>query len=897
MPTKQSAGGQSAGRGGPARKKAPRKATGGGSRRKAAPPRSRGRRLLRWSFYLLLFLALAGAGILAGGYWYFARGLPDFEKVTDYRPPQVSRVLAADGSVIAEIFEERRTVVPREQIAEVLVQAVLAAEDADFYQHEGLDYPGMLRALYNSARAGRVTGSGSTITQQTVKNLLLTHERTFERKAREIILTRRLETRLSKDDILTIYLNNIYLGHGRYGVQEAARYYWDKDARDLTLPEAATLAGIIQSPERLSPRKHPERARERRAYVLGQMRDKKLITPEAAAAADKADFGLSERPDEPAVAEAGWFADEVRKQVTAALGDEVVRTGGLRIYTTLDPKRQAAAVDALRAGLHGIDGRQKYGRPRARVPDAEAEAWRAKRRKALKDQPPRPGKAVPARVTQVEQGALVLELGVGTARVRAANTRRFAGEGGAPPYAPGDVVDVVVRADGPQHPEQMNAVLANAPQAALVVLDPHSRHVLALVGGYDYRDYPFDRAQARRQPGSAFKPFVWGAAFEARSYTAATLMVDAPEVWHLRKGKWWKPKNYTGKFRGPVSLRKALAHSVNSIAVKLAHELGVDKVHDFARRAGIESPLADNLTVALGSSEVSPLELVNAYATFAVDGVRAKPRFIVRVAGPDGPIPTPMTAAEEDRPVDRTFEPDLVWVLRDVMRSVVTEGSGTGLKGFARPVVGKTGTSNAARDTWFVGLLPDVVVGAWVGFDVPRELGKKETGGTTALPLVKAYLEAAETQGPSWAPPPEGVVGRAIVAETGRLAPEGVTGTIEHFLVGTEPTETALPDGQVDARSFFMEELAGPPVAVPRVDLAPLPEDLRPAAPRRADPLDLAPIAPARAVPAQAEPEDADYEIDEPPPGDAPEEPEELDPDDPDDDLPYVPGDEEDLPE
>ncbi|MCA9537290.1 MAG: PBP1A family penicillin-binding protein [Myxococcales bacterium] len=827
---------------------------------KSAPPPRKAPlawRLFKLGLKLGLVLALLGGATLVGGYWYYAQGLPDLRKLDDYRPPQVSRVLAADGTVIAELYDERRTVVDRAQIPDLLVHAVLSAEDADFYRHEGLDYTGMLRALYNSLRAGRLTGSGSTITQQTVKNLLLSQERSFDRKAKELILARRLDAHLSKDDILTIYLNAIYLGHGRYGMHEAARYYFGHEKlADLTLPEAATLAGLIQSPERISPRKHPDKARDRRAFVLRMMVKNGYITEAEEKAAEASPMAVAE-PPRAYVADAGWFADAVRAELVAQLGEEAVRTGGLRVHTTLDMARQRAAVDALRGGLRALDARQKFGAPLARVPAAKAEAWRARRKKALKDAPPAPGEPVQGRVTAVDDGALIVELGVGEARVSASAVARFAGEDGAAPYAVGDVLTVAVRADGPHHPDRMKATLVGAPQGAVVVLDPQTRDVLALVGGDDYRQGPFDRTHAARQPGSAFKSFVWGAAIDSRRYTAASTMIDAPETLRVHQGKFWQPKNYTRKFRGPISLRNALAQSINSVAVALTDDLGVPAVHAFARAAGIESPLADGPAVALGASEVKPIELANAYATLAAGGRFGEPRLITRVEGPQGPIALP------ELPLEPRIDPAVAFVMRSLLRTVVTDGTAKSLSDLPRPLAGKTGTSNEARDAWFVGLLPEVVIAVWVGFDTPKSLGRKESGGHTAAPVAKAYLAAVEKTGPDWPPPPDGVELRRIADERHLAADD--EGREEVFLTGTAPTEMAPAAGEVDARRFMFEEvgaLDGPAVAVPSIDVAPLPPTLRPIAPAPAEPAEdplgdaprgLDPIAPA---PSPADDED-----------------------------------------
>lgn len=808
-------------------------------------PPSLGRRLMRWALRLFIAGVLVGTAVVLGGYWYFSRGLPDFESVTDYRPPQLSRVFAADGTVLAEFGQERRTVVRREQMAEVLRQAVLAAEDADFYKHEGLDYMGMARALYNSMRAGRVTGSGSTITQQTVKNLVLSQEKSFSRKAKEIILTKRLEERLTKDEILEIYLNTIYLGHGRYGVQEACRYYFGKDAGDVTLNEAALLAGIIQSPERHSPRKHYDSAVNRRAYVLDQMAKNGFITPEQADEVSRSPLALAEPPVE-RVDDAMWFVNLVKRQLTERLGEQVLYEGGLRVHTTLDPVRQARAQEALRQGLKGIDARQKFAKPLEKVADNQVETWRAKRRAALSDRPPPEERAAPARIQAITPKGLVVDFGVGTALIELRNAERFADAEGTLPFHVGEVYEAAIRADGPKHPERMKAAFAFAPQGAVVVLDPRDRSVLALVGGYSYADYPYDRAtQARRQPGSAFKPFVFGAALESRKYTPATVMLDAPETYQMTPGKWWKPKNYDGEFIGDVNIRTALAKSINSVAIKMTDDIGISAVQSFARRAGITSPLADNLTVALGSSEVSPLELTNAFATLAIDGRPGAPRFIREVTGPAGPIDIEPSQDTEDAP-EQTIGPETTWLLRSLMRSVVTAGSGTRLNGVPRKVVGKTGTSNDARDTWFVGMLPDVVITAWVGFDSPQSLGRKETGGSTAAPIVRTYLDTMERKGAEWSPAPAGIETAEVDPITGlRATDETPNKYLEYFLRGTVPSETAPNQGEVDATDFMMQQLGlGAEVPAgedaPEVAVSPLPGQL---APDELQPLPRQPVA------------------------------------------------------
>lgn len=862
----------------PAKKKKP--AAGKSRKKQARGRRAPGGGLLRRLLLLGIFGGFVAFGALVLAYSWAASGLPDIED-TEALLPEVTRVYSRQGRPIAEFYRQRRRAVTREEIPDVLVHAFLSAEDADFYQHEGLDYFGMLRALYNSVRAGRVTGSGSTITQQLVKNLLFEGTGRLdvealefrpddpmvarvERKAKEIILARRLEHSLGKDDILTLYLNLVYFAHGRYGVQEASRFYWGKDVRRIDLAEAAMLAGIVQSPERMSPRKHPERAKRRRAYVLGQMADKGYITEAEAAAAEARPFALPPRPQD-TDPDAGWFVARVARQVRAQLGDAALLEGGLDIHTTYDDVRQRAAARAVRDGLAAVDARQKNLEREGYAKDGKA--WRRKRAKALKHKPPPFGPSMPARITEVGKERLLVDVGVGTARVRAKHAARWRPDGKWA-WGVGDIIRVTLRADGPRHPAVMHAEVAMGPQAALVALDPTTGEVLAHVGGERFDAAPFDRATAaRRQPGSTFKPFVWGAAIAGRRYTAASVVLDTPETFRIYKGRWWKPGNYTQTFEGPMTLRTALAKSKNNIAVKLAADVGTASVQALARAAGVTSPMVDDLTLALGSAEVTPMELARAYATIAAGGTRTTPRLIERIEGARQPVESDLTRHPPPEP--GAVDPAVAYVVRSVMRSVVTSGSGRALAKLPREVVGKTGTTNNARDTWFAALLPEVVVVAWVGHDDQRPVGRKETGGRTAAPIVRQYLEAVEQDGPDWPPPPAGIESLrvAINVESGRVyrARAGNDeAQLEHFLEGTAPREREPEAGEVAADDFYRAELAGggdEPIAVRPLAPAPIapvtaaPAAAAPVTPAPAAEVEPAPMAPvAPAAPARFDP-------------------------------------------
>jgi penicillin-binding protein 1A len=768
---------------------APKSTPAPSKRHKRPPPPPKGqpkrRGLLSWLLRLSLTLtALAGGGVGAL-LWRYGRELPSLDAVDAYAPAQMSRVFDQKGEELGVFFESRRTLVPLSEVSPHLINAVLAAEDADFYTHGGLDPWGMLRAFYNSLRAGRLKGSGSTITQQTVKNVLLSQEKTLARKVKEVLLTRQLERRLNKDQILNMYLNTIYLGHGREGVEEAAQFYFGKPAHALALHEAALIAGVIQSPERHSPRRHPESALRRRRYVLNQMVDKGMISEGERDAAVALDLGLAPRPAPPPDS-AQWWVQEVGGRVRDALGAERLKRGGLRLETTLRLDMQRAAQEALREGLRALDARQKLNGPKRRLKtEAERASWARAQVKGSGGEPPALGERVEGLVVGVEGSEARVRFGVGEALLHEEGLKRLKS-----PPAIGDVFTVIVSPSGARHPDLMRADL-DLPQGAFVAIDPQTREVLAMVGGWSFNESAFNRAtQARRQPGSTFKPFVYGAALESRQYTLATPLLDSPETWDLGEGKRWTPKNYSGENSDEVSFKQALAKSINSVAVRLTDAVGIDRVKDFARRAGISTPLADNLTVALGSSEVSLLELTNAYATFVAEGRYADPVLIVGVSDAAGQVSWP--SPERGEP---TITPEVAFLTTRLLREVVVAGSGYALKKSPGEPIGKTGTSNEAKDVWFVGATPNVVFGVWVGYDTPRPLGKKETGGGAAAPIAAAALKAwaaAGVQLGEWGAPPDGIEEVSVDPKSGLLAHEDTEDpTLEPFLIGTAPRSKA----------------------------------------------------------------------------------------------------------
>ncbi len=765
-----------------------------------------------WRFMVSLgglFLAfVVGVGVV---FWYYARELPTIQSLRNFTPTQVTQVYDRHGKLIGELFDERRTVVSMSRVPRVVVLAVLAAEDADFYRHEGLDYPGIVRALYHDVVSGKPRQGASTITQQVVKNLLLSHERTLERKIKELILTRRLEQEMSKDEILHLYINNIYFGHGRYGIQEASRYYFNKDVSKLSLAEAALVAGIPQAPARLSPRTHPDAAKRRQQFVLNQLELKREtywpdLPLNEIEAARKQPIKLT--VSDVAKDKAPELMQQVRQELVQMWGEERTRKGGFKVTTTLDIEIQARVRSELRAALRAYD--QRHGLRPPYKPRRFVHVQTGNN--SLKVNQSYIASVVDTDDTNglvfldIQGKPAVLDLDF-EARYNPKQLipSRFAAKGAQLAVAvtalssegTSESQNAEKRAMAVEAPAQVR--LALGPQGAVVVMQPETREVLALVGGY--QDVPgFDRAtQAIRQPGSTFKPIVYAYAIKSHNFTPATLMLDAPEVFDQ-----YQPQNFeTWHFEGAVRLRYALAKSINLVAIRLIEQLGPENVVQFATSLGISSPLEATMPLALGASGVMPIELVNAYATFAAAGVWVPPRFITKIVDAEGKdVPLRVSASRQ------VLTPAEAYVMTSMLTSVVQHGTASAAQTLNKWIAGKTGTSNRARDAWFIGYTPDSLAGVWIGYDDNRSLGKGESGGSTALPIWMNVIKAVEQEkiGRAFAMPP-GVERVLIDPESGKLAFEGMPGAIEEvFVEGTVPTEVALEPGVADPKTFLMEQ-------------------------------------------------------------------------------------------
>ena len=724
------------------------------------------------SFLMFVVIAAAAGGIYV--FYKFGRGLPDYRQLADYEPPVMTRVQAGDGRLLAEYAEQKRVFVPKKAMPKRVIQAFLSAEDKNFYTHPGIDVSGIARAVITNIRnmlQDRRPVGASTITQQVAKNFLLTSDVSIERKVKEAILAFRIERALSKDRILELYLNEIYLGFGSYGVATAALNYFNKSLDDLTIPEAAFLAALPKAPNNYNPHRRPEASKARRDWVIGRMRENRVITEQQAALASATPLLVRKRRETEFV-KADYFAEEVRRQLADRYGQNQLYKGGLSVQTSLDPRLQAIADRVLRAGLENYDRRHGWRGPVAQVDPAGDWLTQLAAVKApfgMKDWHL-------AVVRRVDDGLaeIGLDSGVGGtipldelrwARPRLKNDRL------GPPIkrvpqvlTVGDVVAVApVREDnkGEPYPEDTFA-LRQIPDidGSIVALDPHTGRVMAMSGGYSYEKSQFNRAvQAKRQPGSAFKPIVYLAALES-GYSPSTLILDAPFVIDQGPGlPKWRPANYTRKFYGPSTMRLGVEKSRNLMTVRLAQTIGMNKVKQYAERLGVTNNMPPRLSMALGAGETTLLKLTTAYAMIVNGGKKIYPSLIDRIQDRDGKTifrhdnrlcprcqatfwtNQAVPSVPDNREI--VADPSSAYQMVSMLQGVVERGTGRRVKAVGKPLAGKTGTTNKSFDTWFIGFSPDLAVGVFAGFDTPRSLGRREQGASVAAPIFRDFMKDA----------------------------------------------------------------------------------------------------------------------------------------------------------
>lgn len=770
------------------------------------PPRRPWR---RWQVSLIALAVAVVVGALAVGglLWHYAQDLPPLDQLETYQPSLVTQVYSSDQQIIGQFFIERRLLTPLNQIPERLRRAVIAVEDVRFFEHPGLDYIGMLRAAWTNIRRGGKVEGASTITQQLARSLFLSSERTFDRKVRELILAYKMELVLTKDKILELYLNQIYFGQGAYGVAAAAQTYFGKELAELTVSEAAFLAGLPKSPNHYSPFKAYDRAKKRQEHVLSRMEEAGFLSKAERdlAAVEPLSF---RRPGSEQIAP--HFVEYVRQLLIAKYGEAMVYKGGLKIYTTLNLEMQKAAEAAFAAGVRELDKRQGWRGPLRTVDSTSSTAAAAV---AQTDQPLKAGDRREGVVTKVAKDYYLVQVGATSAKLAfddmAWAKRRLTGPDTTKDFVvtpdlkkvlkPGEVVEVLVKK---VDRDTVHVQLEQTPivEGGLIALEPGKGVIRAMVGGYDFNRSEYNRAvQAHRQPGSAFKPIIYATAMN-QGMSPASVILDAPVVYEQEEDdKTWKPENYGKKFHGMVSLRDALAHSHNLATVRLLDKVGVKNVIEFAKTVGITSPLAADLSLGLGSSSVGLMELTSAYGVLLNQGSLAEPYAIMFVKDNAGTV----LELADPQPRD-VISKETAYLITNMMEDVIQKGTGQAAKVIDRPLAGKTGTTNDFINAWFVGGTPNFVTGVFVGFDDRRSLGEAESGAHAALPIWINFMKEALKKVPAMPfAIPDGVTFVKVDPATGLLEAEqdGQAGAVELFTKGSEPTQAA--QRRVDPTDFY----------------------------------------------------------------------------------------------
>lgn len=755
--------------------------------------------------WLVAIGLLSGAGLIGAVLVYYNSQLPDLRQITDYKPSLITRVYDRNGEVLAEYANERRVWVPISEIPKPVVQSFLAAEDSHFYEHGGYDLKAIIRAMLVNAFTHRTQGA-STITQQVAKTYLLSSERTYTRKIKELILSWRIEKAFSKNEILELYLNRIYLGNGSYGVAAAAQTYFSKTLPELTAPERAMIAGMPQAPTRYNPVRNPSAAKARRNIVVRRMQDEGFISKAEGDAAVAAPLGLNVSKMKQGE-DAPHFAEYVRRMVADQYGDKALYDDGLSVYTTLDLDTQRKAETAVYDGLRAFDRRHGWRGPVAHIKnmrDALPELEQLTEKYAHSERI-----GFIAVVSKVGRDSARIRFASGSEGIIPASSAKWTGRSTMSSLL--KVGDVVVAkplgGDAKDGVAQYGLEQLPAVQGALVALDVQSGEILAMVGGLG-EGVGFNRAvQAKRQVGSAFKPFVYTAALE-KGYTPATTILDAPVVFRTGDNEW-KPRNYDEKIGGLTPLRIGLEKSKNLMTVRLAQDVGLRQIADVVKRLGIPDrvPITD-LSVALGTLNLSLLDMVSAYSVYPRGGEYIAPSFLRRVQDSQGVTlyrahpacegclsqlganpgqPPALPEIDEKQAVS----PQVAYQMVSLLQGVVQRGTGHSLASLGRPMAGKTGTTNDFIDAWFVGFTPSVAVGVWVGYDIPKTLGSGETGAKAALPIWKQFVQAqVENQPVEGFPVPQGLQFVRIDADSGLLPGVNTKRTlVEAFIPGTAPTE------------------------------------------------------------------------------------------------------------
>jgi len=732
--------------------------------------------------WVVLLLSSLGAAVL---YFKYSKDLPDVRVLKKYQPSTITKLFSDNDELIAEFYIEKRIIISVEKIPLRLKQATLAVEDSHFYSHFGIDPKAIIRAFFTNFKAGRVVEGGSTITQQLSKTLFLTRDRNITRKIKEAILAIRLELIFSKDEILEMYLNQIYYGHGSYGVEAASRTYFGKSAEDLTVEECAMLASLPKAPNNYTPYRHPERAKKRRNHALKRMATLGFITQAQLEEGQKADFHLGEITG--MLNRAPYFVEYIRQFLQETYGSKKIYRAGLGVYTTLNMDYQEMAQQAIQENLLITDKRYGYRGPLRTMDLSQNPLVIQTTLRELngfqedEDAGPEQDAILKAVVLEVTDDDVLVGLGKDEGIIelkdmdwaRKPNIRvdgRWAKIASAKKaLSPGDLI--LVKVLGARE-EDMRWSLSleqePAVEAGLISLETATGHIKAMVGGYNFSKSQFNRTvQAIRQPGSAFKPIIYASAIKD-GFTPANIVIDSPIIFKEKLDAFdqWKPVNFEKKFYGPTSLRTALTHSRNIVTVKLLQKIGVGRAIQMARDLGISSPIANNLSISLGSSGVTLMELTSAYSSFANQGERVSPIAVRLIENRSGEI---LYAAQPQ--VSKPISSGLAYTITSLMQSVVQNGTAKKVKVLNRPIAAKTGTTNNNVDAWFIGFSPEIVTGVWVGKDDYEPLGINETGSRAAIPIWLKYMKYVLRDTPKLNfPVPQDVVFTKINPETGDKA-------------------------------------------------------------------------------------------------------------------------------
>jgi penicillin-binding protein 1A len=818
-------------------------------KKKRKPKHSRRKKAKKgFAFYIIIaFITSAFLLFLSGGllFFYFSRQLPDFASLKERDLNAYSIVYSEEDEVVGKFLLENRIPISYEKIPKPLIQAFLAAEDAEFFQHRGIDYKGIARAMLKNLIAGKIVQGGSTITQQVTKTFFLTPKRSFLRKLKEVAYAFGLERNFTKEEILTLYLNHIYLGNGAYGIEAAAESYFNKRVEQLNLSETALLAGLAKAPSRYSPVNNLTRARERQNYVLSRMVELSFISQEQQEKAIQTPLKIQSR-ESAFFSKAPYFTEVIRHQVEKKYGKEKLYRDGLRIYTTLDLNLQKAAQKSVEMGLRELDKRQGFRGPVQTLTPDEVRDLTKKKRGLL--QPLSPNQIFEGVILSKDDSKKLYTVWVEDRRgtlpysemtwaLQIKPTAHFKpGQVKSPAdlLKTGDVVHVRVK-EPARKDQPLILTLEQEPlaQGSLICSDPKTGYVKAMVGGRDFSESQFNRAvHSRRQPGSAFKPFIYAAALE-KGYNPSTILMDSPiEYMDHDGGTYWAPKNYDKEFKGPITFRNALAHSRNVVTVKILEDIGVGFALKFIKKMGVESPIKRDLSIALGTSGISMLEMTSSFGIFANGGERIKPIFIKKIVTMKGEVleeNTPYVDLGEEEeeeegeetivppaptPIlkERVLSPQNAFIITHLLQGVVQHGTGQRAKVLGRPIAGKTGTSSDYADAWFIGYTPSILAGVWVGFDDKTSLGRHETGSRASLPIWISFMDQALRNTPIEPfRAPEKIVLIKVNLETGTPADGSSPETIlEAFAEGSFPKEKEEPASGAPIRGWPLADPSRP---------------------------------------------------------------------------------------